>query len=152
MIPLLLNFLEALLFTGRTASFKRLYRAQIEMLQQMGMVAYDSNITSVCHQSLMVYCGKPQTPQRDVAMRQEPHCRHWKTEQKSIPWLKTHRNICLLLFRLLTLQILPCQHSNVLFVFLVFQHKWKDRSSSKNLCFRSKNIKNKIDHSQKLMF
>lgn len=30
----------------------------------------------------MIYCGKPQTPQRDVAIQKEPHCRRWKCEQK----------------------------------------------------------------------
>lgn len=46
------------------------------------MVTYGGNFSSVCHSSLMIYCGKPQTPQRDVVIRREPHCRHWKCEQK----------------------------------------------------------------------
>lgn len=37
-------------------------------MAQMAMVTYRGNISVVCHLSLMIYCGKPQTPQRDVAM------------------------------------------------------------------------------------
>lgn len=51
-------------------------------MKQMAMVTYGGNISSVCRSSLMIYCGKPQTPQRDVAIQKEPHCRHWKCEQK----------------------------------------------------------------------
>lgn len=49
--------------------------------------------TLVCYSSLMVYCGKPQTPQKDVATQREPHCRR----RKETPLAEMHISMCLLL-------------------------------------------------------
>lgn len=42
----------------------------------MVILTKDGNIGSVCCSSLMIYCGKPHKPQRDVATQRQPHCRH----------------------------------------------------------------------------
>ena len=51
------------------------------------MLTYVGSISSVCHLSLMIYCGKPQTPQEDVATQRQPHCRlsKMRAEKSHLP-------------------------------------------------------------------
>lgn len=82
------------------ASFKWLLYSTVywNVMERMPMVTHGGNISSVCHLSPMICCGKPQTPQRDVAIQREPHCRHWKCERKETPLAEMHTSMCFLLF------------------------------------------------------
>lgn len=62
-------------------------------IELLDLVTHGAEI-SVCFSFLMIYCGKPQTPQRDVAIHREPHCRHWKWAERH--WVSRNtQHVCL---------------------------------------------------------